>query len=377
MDDSSTGGLEFSNIFLLTYRTFMKTKDLMAAIIQKWEHIYKIESEDVRRKYCLRVCNFLRRWVENFFHDFEGDHELLDSYDKFVTNMETNKQEPLLAGYLRRAMSKMTGKEHNPQLSITFDCDAPKPVLPKEVGERKIMFSDIRPVELARQLTLAHYGMYRKIPPKEFLSLSWQKEDKERRSPNLLHMIRDFNRISWWIVNCLVQEGELRRRAKILKNIMKLIGECAKLNNFNAVFALIAGLNSAPIHRLKKTWEVANATKSFEEWTVLTANRGSWKAYRDSLHHADPPCIPYLGVYLSDLTFIEENKTHLENGMVNVFKCRKVADVISEIQQYQQKPYNLKPVESIQQLIHKADVISERLAFKLSLKIEPRESQVL
>jgi son of sevenless-like protein len=32
---------------------------------------------------------------------------------------------------------------------------------------------------------------------------------------------------------------------------------------------------------------------------------GSFKNFRNTLHSLNPPCIPYLGVYLSDLTFIE------------------------------------------------------------------------
>jgi len=37
--------------------------------------------------------------------------------------------------------------------------------------------------------------------------------------------------------------------------------------------------------------------------------------YRDALKMASPPCIPFLGLYLTDLTFIEDgNKNHLGNG---------------------------------------------------------------
>lgn len=32
----------------------------------------------------------------------------------------------------------------------------------------------------------------------------------------------------------------------------------------------------------------------------------SWRAYRTAIHEAKPPCLPYIGVYLQDLIFIEE-----------------------------------------------------------------------
>jgi len=299
---------------------------------------------------------------------------MICTIDLWKKDMRGGGQEAFASVLERAKQKQLFNQKSLSQTKPVFDKEAPKPVLPKEVRSgAQLTFSDIPVLELARQLTLHEFDMYRKITPKEFLSLSWQKADKEIKSPLLLTMIRYFNKVSGWVVMCLLQESNLRKRAKLLKGCLKLIQECARLNNFNAVFALMAGLNSAPVHRLKKTWEAAGTAKQFEEWMALTSNRGSWKTYRQALHNADPPCIPYLGVYLSDLTFMEENSTFLENGYVNVFKCRKIADVISEIQQYQQKPYNLEKVPSIRTYLEGIQTMSEKLAFKESLKIEPRE----
>ena len=58
------------------------------------------------------------------------------------------------------------------------------------------------------------------------------------------------------------------------------------------------------------------------------------------------PCIPYLGIFLSDLTFIEEGNPDsiVMEGVetINFVKRRKVADVIAKIQTYQ-VPYNFVP----------------------------------
>jgi son of sevenless-like protein len=50
-----------------------------------------------------------------------------------------------------------------------------------------------------------------------------------------------------------------------------------------------------------------------------------------------------------------------------------VAEVIKEIQQYQQTPYNLTPVPQIQSFFLNSESMEEPEAFKLSLQIEPRE----
>lgn len=46
---------------------------------------------------------------------------------------------------------------------------------------------------------------------------------------------------------------------------------------------------------------------------------------REALHRCDPPCIPYLGIYLTDLSFIEEGTPDFtSDGLLNFSKMRMV-----------------------------------------------------
>merc|ERR1712146_168540 len=89
---------------------------------------------------------------------------------------------------------------------------------------------------------------------------------------------------------------------------------------------IISGLQSAAVYRLKKTWAgVRNKNiNKFEEFKELMSNRGSYKNFRDALHHAEPPAIPYLGVYLTDLTFIEDGNANELGELINFSKRRKI-----------------------------------------------------
>lgn len=70
------------------------------------------------------------------------------------------------------------------------------------------------------------------------------------------------------------------------------------------------------------------------------------------------------------------NPTKFANGMINFKKCKLVANVIQEINTYQQKPYNLSVVQSVQDFleasIEQAQSLDDKKLYDLSLIAEPR-----
>ena len=82
------------------------------------------------------------------------------------------------------------------------------------------------------------------------------------------------------------------------------------------------------------------------------------------------------GVYLTDLTFIEDGIPSLTpSGLINFSKRTKTAEVIRDIQQYQNVPYLLHPVSELQDYIlnnlHSANDVHDM--YERSLEVEPRE----
>lgn len=90
------------------------------------------------------------------------------------------------------------------------------------------------------------------------------------------------------------------------------------------------------------------------------------------------PCIPFLGVYLTDLTFIElGNPDFLKKShYINFSKRFKVYKLIKECLDYQKMNYDLQVVLPIFQFFVDLDsqtFTSEDLLYGLSLELEPKK----
>ncbi|KAG0249300.1 hypothetical protein BG011_009440 [Mortierella polycephala] len=146
--------------------------------------------------------------------------------------------------------------------------------------------------------------------------------------------------------------------------------------------ATTAALSQSPIYRLKRTWELvpAKIVASYTALQAVTASAKNWGDYRQELHSANPPCVPFVGVYLTDLVMIQDGNPDTLKGAdhhINFYKRVSTAEVIREIQQYQAVPYCLTIVPEIQAYIRRGLDHSKPVAdlYDMSLALEPREDE--
>lgn len=88
---------------------------------------------------------------------------------------------------------------------------------------------------------------------------------------------------------------------------------------------------------------------------------------------------PKLGVYLTDLTFIEDGIPSIikKTNLINFAKRAKTAEVIRDIQQYQNVGYSLQPVPELQDYIlsNMTSAGDVHEMYDRSLQVEPRERE--
>jgi hypothetical protein len=161
--------------------------------------------------------------------------------------------------------------------------------------------------DIAIELTLICFSIFKKCRAKEFLNLNWSKSTKNILSPNVVRMIVRSNLVSSWVAQEILNQENIKERAEYLKLFIKVANDCVSLNNFNTLFDIFSGLNSAAIHRLKKTWALLpkESLKIFEYLEELTSTSGNFHILRSNVDSIkDNPCIPYIGIYLTVKKYI-------------------------------------------------------------------------
>jgi hypothetical protein len=77
---------------------------------------------------------------------------------------------------------------------------------------------------------------------------------------------------------------------------------------------------------------ILQTKQTIEKLQTIVSSDGRFRSLRDALHRCDPPCIPYLGMYLTDLSFIEEGTPNFtEDGLLNFSKMRMVFNIFKSM----------------------------------------------
>ncbi|XP_029366127.1 ras-specific guanine nucleotide-releasing factor 2 isoform X2 [Echeneis naucrates] len=325
----------------------------------------------IRRAATNRVLNVLRHWVSKHSQDFEMNGELKMSV---ICLLEEVLRDPDLLPQERKATANILSalsqdEQEDAQLRI-------EDILQMADCPKAECFESLSAMELAEQITLLDHIVFRSIPYEEFLGQGWMKVDKTERTPYIMKTSQHFNDMSNLVASQIMTHTDVGSRASSIEKWVAVADICRCLNNYNGVLEITSALNRSAIYRLKKTWaKISKQTKALMDKLQKTvSSEGRFKNLRETLKNCNPPCVPYLGMYLTDLAFIEEGTPNFtEEGLVNFSKMRMISHIIREIRQFQQTPYRIEhQVKVTQYLMDKTLIMDEDTLYDLSLKIEPR-----
>ncbi|KAG0029698.1 hypothetical protein BGZ82_007792 [Podila clonocystis] len=204
-----------------------------------------------------------------------------------------------------------------------------------------IPVTEIMPVELARQLTLFISKMFLDIPYLELLT---------RDRPNCSIMAKTATEITTWIIETIVDQGDLKKRVEMIKYWIKVGEECLKLNNFDTLTAITCAIDSSPIHRLSATWEAMTSDfcTRFQQLQHVVSTKHNYREYRAKLKSTEGPCIPFLGLFLTAVTHITDGNAAFQEVDMPCAEDSNVASTRPKLIRYCRYHYLANTVQEFQ-----------------------------
>jgi Rap guanine nucleotide exchange factor 1 len=230
---------------------------------------------------------------------------------------------------------------------------------------------DFKSQDLAEQMTLMDAELLSRIELTELLS--WTKEQSEDAGLNLSQFTEHFNKVSFWARTRILEQTDQRDREKYFCKFMKIMRCLRKVQNLNSYLAILSAVDSAPVRRLSHSKTHLEALKDLGE---LIDSSQSFRAYRLVLAQMEPPCIPYIGIALQDLTFVNENPDWLDEAktVVNFGKRWQQYHILSHLARLQKTcQFTFQRNENIVQFFNNFDsFLPEEALWQISEAIRPR-----
>ncbi|KAK7438538.1 hypothetical protein CaCOL14_011831 [Colletotrichum acutatum] len=415
----STPDATFVSTFYLTFRLFSSPLKLAETLIDRFHYV--AEAPHMAGPVRLRVYNAFKGWLESHWRD-ETDREALSLIEPFAEYelgavlpsagrrlLELAQRVAKDIALVPRLVSSM-GKT-NTSIAQYIPADTPHPPLALTKSQIHQLFAwknggsnptvlDFEPLEIARQLTIRQMNIFCSIMPEELLASQWMKKGGVD-APNVKAMSALSTDLSNLVAETILQHSEVKKRAAVIKQWIKVAHQCLELHNYDGLMAIICSLNSSTISRLRKTWDIVSVKRREMLRTLQAIVEPSQnnKVLRTRLHDHVPPCLPFLGMFLTDLTFVDIGNPATkqiptlggdgceENGggltVVNFDKHTRTAKIIGELQRFQ-IPYRLTEIPEMQDWMA-AQIVRVRESdqgnvqvsyYRKSLLLEPREMAV-
>merc|ERR1740129_2542195 len=269
---------------------------------------------------------------------------------------------------------------------------------------------DIPTKHFAHQITAMDNELFKRVIPHQCLGSVWSRRDKsrDRDAATVVATIEQFNAVSYRVISTVLIDSDAKNsaRGRVISAWIDIAQELRMLKNFSSLKAIVSGLQSNPVFRLRKAWQSVPKDKLevFEELARIFSEDNNAVAQRELLvregtarfadtvgendHHLQKilqkhsensraisyGTIPYLGTFLTDLTMIDTAVPDIvSEGLINFDKRRKEFEVLAQIKLLQgaANAYTIESDPRFARWFESVLIMDENEAHELSCQIEP------
>eukprot|EP00009_Paramoeba_aestuarina_P001381 CAMPEP_0201513038 /NCGR_PEP_ID=MMETSP0161_2-20130828/5174_1 /ASSEMBLY_ACC=CAM_ASM_000251 /TAXON_ID=180227 /ORGANISM="Neoparamoeba aestuarina, Strain SoJaBio B1-5/56/2" /LENGTH=237 /DNA_ID=CAMNT_0047909103 /DNA_START=286 /DNA_END=999 /DNA_ORIENTATION=+ len=228
--------------------------------------------------------------------------------------------------------------------------------------------------DIAQQMTIRDSALYCSIQPWEVVT-PVKKDEREGRGGSLVELVNYFNRVVLLVSQCILSFEKLEQRSKVMSLWVRVATHCLEINNYNGAMEVFAGLNQLAVFRLKHTIAAMSDEdkKRMQKLDELLAPHAGYIKLKTAVSTSAPPCVPYMGLYISDMTYILDGMpSKLESGMYNYQKFQTCANLVQQVRLFQDVKYTFEDIAPVQAFLEGFTALTEEELYKTSLECEKR-----
>ncbi|KAF9444606.1 ras GEF [Macrolepiota fuliginosa MF-IS2] len=330
----------YQDVFLMTFRSFMTADVLFDALV---EYYNLPQPGDL-------TVSELEDWLERGKR--KTQRKVLEIFSDWLQSNHLLEEEPHIAGRLTEFLQSITSGP-NAKVSkliqariqdLTFSIGSPVTISPSSASRKKRgskpqkgELLKIEASDIAEQLSVILYDMYKKILPNE--CILYAKSKQGSHAANLREFCASHDKVTCWVQMSILTIETMKRRAETVDYWIKVAEKCRVLNNISAMSSIITALSSTVITRLPLTWAHVSKKSTLDSLLRYNDPSGSFATYRN-LNSVDGPCVPFIVMHFTELAHIQDQYNDKESR-VCFYKRKRFYEVLSTMLRHQKEPYAL------------------------------------
>lgn len=179
-------------------------------------------------------------------------------------------------------------------------------------------------LSIAQQMTLIERELLGEIDWNELLNLnlaytaphvtSWLQLLVQNETLSGIDLaIARFNLTVDWIISEIVLTSDTRLKRNTIQRFIHVAEHCRSFQNFNTLMEIVLALSSTVVQKFSEAWRLIEPGDllAWEELKQIPSLDRNYSSIRKLLNSTDPikGCVPFIVVYLSDLSLNSEKRT--------------------------------------------------------------------
>ena len=384
--------------FLEQFKYFMNINNLINKIFSAFNHFHekmKIDSSELilflntliyenfdiiqkdktifqqLQEFFIRISGI--KWENQELNQDLKTLEILLFFNKSFPNVENNEIE-------EEKINKVENKEIKKSKIVTEKNKAKSLLLSitksfkeKEKKLRYFYILNFKKEEIAYYLTLDSYQLLSDIPESELYNKNFARKDKDILAPHIKKIFDRYEKLTNFIIEDICSYDKISERVDIIERWLAIANVCQELKNYNDLIMLnTLFFNYLLKKSLKKTWaKLSKKTLNYiDKINKFCSGDQCYKKIRSEIFKTKGPYIPYIGILLKQLTYIEEKKYIIDNKNINIVKLLEINRTIGKFFEFKKYKYTFDKSKNLEVLSNVNPKNEEELE-EIIKKLEP------